>query len=850
MFDAETRRHRARRGIVQIPFSALSVSPRLCVEVFLLGLLVAAPASARCPGDCDRDNQVRVHELLAQVGIALGRVAVDACPTVPGDFGATVEIADLVTAVDGALTGCPSLDFPALTTSYPETAAELPPNEWLRFSFGAALDARDLPLMEVRCPDAVVPVRTRLLAPGSVLLNPLAPLPAGASCRVSWPGGGFDFRVGPELERPAEVFWDRGDARRLTPLPDDYYFAEAVEDGAAGAVPSGILTIPLPEGPADLRQVFNGLVGGTILLNGFSPLAPWVIELSAPPDLSTLPLTPAASLEPLATVQLFDVTPDADTYGERIPFRLEPRTDASVTDVVSHTLLLWPSIPLQERHQYGLIITRRARAVGGGAFAASSAFSACLDEPLPLRAATFNCRDTRVLATHVLEAAQQTQPDLDRDDAALIVRATIRSTGSIANDQVAVQAQMAAAQPPAYEITSVEPGTSSEVAAIVRGTWQAPDWRDANNEFVRDAQGRPAQTRTKPVPFTLALPNAALSGRVPVVMYQHGNPGSSEAEVPSAARRSLAAEGFAVIGFTDILNRELSAGITDRDQAILAQVAPVLAGILTRGKVPDFWAETRAEQIAFLRMIDGLGSLDVLPIGAPDGTPELDLSQPRGYLGISEGANNGPGILPYAPQIRAAALVAGGTRLTEVLIYQSADTFLTSLGALFPSLTPTEIWTGLALFQMLYDEQDAHNHARFIYAAPPAIEGPPRKTSVLLLEGLNDSLVINHATDSLAYTIGLPHLAPVQRAVPYLDVVEGPLQGNLGDDISGAFYQYVPTGIAGIDPTPGCVALPPSSGSEGHYCPQSAAESFRQRAEFFKTALTGTPRIIDPLAAE
>ncbi|MDX2167259.1 MAG: hypothetical protein SF182_09355 [Deltaproteobacteria bacterium] len=825
------------------------IARRSSLVLALSLMLLAAPASARCPGDCDRDNQVRVHELLAQVGIALGRVAVDACPTVPGDFGDTVEVGELVAAVNGALTGCPSLDFPALTNSYPASDAAVPGTEWLRFAFGAALDARDLPLMEVRCGDSVVPVRTRLLAPGSVLLNPLAPLPAEASCRVSWPGGGLDFHVAPEVERAAQVFWDRGDARRLTPLPDDYYFTEAVEDGPAGAVPSGILTIPLPDGPPDLQQVFSGLVSGTLLLNGFSPLAPWVIELSDPPDPTTVPRSPADSLDPLATVQLFDITPDAETYGQRVPFRLEPRTDASVTDVVTHSLLLWPSIPLQPRHQYGLIITRRARAVGGGAFAPSSAFSECLDEPLPLRAAV-HCRDTRRNAMQVLEAAHETAPDLDRDDAALVVRATIRSTAGISNDQVAVRAQMAAATPPAYEITSIEPGSSGQVAAIVRGTWQAPDWRDANNEFVRDAQGKPAQTRSKSVPFTLALPNAALSGRVPVVMYQHGNPGSSEAEVPSAARRSLAAEGFAVIGFTDILNRELSAGITDRDQAILAQVAPVLGGILTRGRVPDFWAETRAEQIAFLRMIDGLGGLDVLPIGAPDGTPELDLGQARGYLGISEGANNGPGILPYAPQIRAAALVAGGARLTEVLIHQSADTFLTSLGALFPSLTPTEIWTGLAMFQMLYDDQDAHNHAPFIYTAPPAIEGPPRKTSVLLLEGLNDSLVPNHATNSLAWSIGLPHLAPVQRAVPFLDVVDGPLQGNLGDDISGAFYQYVPTGIAGIDPTPGCAALPPSSGSEGHYCPQSAAESFRQRAEFFKTALTGTPRIIDPLAAE
>ncbi len=52
---------------------------------------------------------------------------------------------------------------------------------------------------------------------------------------------------------------------------------------------------------------------------------------------------------------------------------------------------------------------------------------------------------------------------------------------------------------------------------------------------------------------------------------------------------------------------------------------------------------------------------------------------------------------------------------------------------------------------------------------------------------------------------------------------------------TGAFFQYVPIGVHGIDPTPGCAVLSPSSGGEGHYCAQSAAESFRQRAMFFTT---------------
>lgn len=810
--------------------------------VFVL-LLLAGSAEARCTGDCGGGGKaVTIEELVLGVNVALGTAAADQCPAYPACDVGPVCIADLIRAVRHALDGCPAPVLPAIVASEPpDGAAGVPRTTWVRVEFAAPVDPADFSdLVGVQCGDVPqIAVRTTALSPTAVVFDPDVPDLPAAGCTVSLPGAEIDFTVAPFAE-PATVHYDRADTRNLAPLPDD-----AFRDPRYG----GQLTVPVPDGPEDVQQLFIGLTTVDLqALSGFSPLAYWTIELSAAVDPASVPLTPAASLEPLASVRLLDVTPDAATYGRRIPFRLEPRSDTNLGGVTTHTWLLFPSIPLTERHQYGLVITRRALVDASRPFAMSPAMAGCFADDGA--APTQECRRIAAVADQLLAAAAVEGPPLDREDVALVLRATIGGTSHIANDQVAVQEQMAAAPPPAYAITNLVAGTSGEVAAIVSGTWQAPDWRQGRY-FRRDDDGRPMQTAVRAVPFTLALPNAALAGPVPIVMYQHGNPGSSEAEVPSAARRSLAAEGFAVIGFTDILNRELSAGIVDDDQAILAQVTPVLEAILADGRVPDFWAETRAEQIAFLRFLDGLDTLDVLPLGAPDGVPDLDPTRPRGYLGISEGANNGPGILPYAPQIRAAALVAGGARLSEVLLHQADTLFLNVLGAIFPNMTPTDIWMGVALFQHLYDRQDAHNHAPFLYRQPVTLSGDSgERASVLLIEGLDDSLVPNHATESLAWSLGpLPHLAPVQRAVPFLEVVDGPLQGNLAAGPSGAFYQYVPTGIDGIDPTPGCAALPPSSGSEGHYCPQSAAESFLQRATFFTSALDAVPLIIDPLAA-
>lgn len=386
---------------------------------------------------------------------------------------------------------------------------------------------------------------------------------------------------------------------------------------------------------------------------------------------------------------------------------------------------------------------------------------------------------------------------------------------------------------------SVEADDHPDVAAVVRGVWSAPEFR-RGAFFARDpVSGRPLLQELRPLEFVLALPASAAAGApAPVVFYQHGNPGTPE-EAVDQARRYLGAAGFAVVGFQDVLSRELGGGARDPATAFALQVSAIVSELLRHGRLVDAWAQTNAEQLAFLRAIEGLKDLDLLPLGAPDGVSDLDLAAPRLYEGVSQGANHAPAFLAYAPEIRAAALVAGGSRLTEQLIHQASSFLLTTFGALLPGLTPADLWFGMALFQAVHDRQDAHNHARFLHREPVELDGSTRRASVLLIGGLEDSLVPNHATESLAWALGpLPHLEPGAREVPILRRVAGPVQANLGADATGAFVHYAPPFVPGVPASPGCR----SGSADGHFCAQSAAESRRQRLRFFESAL-------DPLAA-
>lgn len=83
------------------------MSRTLPLLLLALALVAAAPASAQCPGDCDGDGVVRIDELLASVGRALGTGDPDRCVVADADENGAVSIAEIIAAVDAALDGCP-----------------------------------------------------------------------------------------------------------------------------------------------------------------------------------------------------------------------------------------------------------------------------------------------------------------------------------------------------------------------------------------------------------------------------------------------------------------------------------------------------------------------------------------------------------------------------------------------------------------------------------------------------------------------------------------------------------------------------------------------------------------------
>jgi hypothetical protein len=638
-------------------------------------------------------------------------------------------------------------------------------------------------------------------------------------------GSQISFTVA-EAGAPAVVPYDRNDTKALDPFPDDYYLV------ADPTTRTGVkLDVRVPAVDMGLQGLFAAALEPVNKLDGMSPLAPIAVRLPDVIDPTSIPQTTRDSLDPFATLGLFDIDSKSKDHGKRVPFEAIVRDETNVDGTPSHMLVVFPSTPLRPLGHYAFVVTGRALVTPSRPLEASSFFTKVATS----QASSPDEKRLEPVLANVLTELRGTTPPLRPDDIALALGISVRSVDDIPSDLLSIREQTWAATPPAFTVSSAD-ADKGDVAAIVHGTWSPPSWSTDKKFIDRDPAGAPLHGKPHDIPFTLALPKG--SGPFPIIMYQHGQPGSSEKEVPQLARSGLAKAGFAVIGFTDFANREV---IPDGNVVTLNTDA--LVTLLQNHQLPDYLSLlTHAEQLAFVRMIPTLDTIDVLPLGAPDGKPDLDPTRPLGYFGISQGSIHGSGLLAFTPEIHAAALTVGAGRFTATLVHQLSEVLYKGIGGFFPTFSHADFYAGLSVIQADYDHQDPQNLAAHVYREPLSL-GDPARASILQTEGLGDTEVPFYAVRAGAFALGVPQLEPHARDVPFLESIAGPVRANIDQATTAAFFQYVPDKYTEATPTPGCVS---AGETEGHYCAQIAAEAVEQRLHFFTSALEGTPEILAP----
>lgn len=727
----------------------------------------------------------------------------------------------------------PPHDMPELVGLSPKDgASDVPVTAWVVLEFEQRPQDVVDDDFQLTCDASSVDFEAIPLEDERVVVNPVAKLPATSPCEVAWQGpDGSERRRGFETAgsgKKATVLYDRNGGSVLAPFPDDVW-TQKDSSSKTG------LKVSFPKW--DLSGNSNialDILSKNLDVDGFSPIGSMVVELNDEPDESTLPTTADDTVGPLATVGLFNVDPKSKRYGERVPLYVRVKTAANTDGSKSPSLLLWAARPLEPAGQYGLVVTNRAAVATDRPYVKSDFYRKALDSP-----GTKNEKRAGSLSEQVLEALKETGSPIRKGDLAVATRFTVRTLDKIENSYLAVRKQVQNMNPPSYTVDSVVPETdpSSAVAAVVKGTWKAPDFADRSGWFVnRDMKGVPKNKGTQDAGFVIVLPDDAKNGPVPTLMVQHGHPDTADRLLPCYAREYVAEQGYAVVGFTSHAIRNLE---------IHPQKKPATKGVLNRFLTRHRYADGSyagpiyfAEQLAFVRLLKQWKSLDVLPKGNTDGTNELNVDDLL-YLGQSRGSGVGIPLMAYEPSFVAANLNASGGRRWSYILHPNAHETYQGTTNNFPKLSRAEFYVGLSIVQIWVDSVDPLIHARYIYREPFDLGAGGDRASILFGEGLDDPLVPIESTRTAAAAIGLPLIDPALEPDSYLKTASAPVQGNIDKNTTGAFVQFeVP------ESAPKKLAC--EGKTNGHQWCQGSKPAWKLHFEFFDSALNQqAPKVPD-----
>jgi nucleotide-binding universal stress UspA family protein len=553
------------------------------------------------------------------------------------------------------------------------------------------------------------------------------------------------------------------------PFPFDLFTVEDATTGTGLRVDLGELNTPFIDlgldpgftDAATLRAMMDDL-------DGFGTFAPIVVGLSGEIDATTLPRTPDASVATGSAVFLVDIQSGSDRAGERVPVEVRAEVFTS-GGAPLHALVVVPVVPLLPANRYGLVVTRAVTDAQGLPLGRSADFEAAVGlAPAPAdHAAPDRLERAVAVLAPLLEHLGGTEPPPALED---LAGATVFTTQSATQPLLAIRDFLEGDDPPlAVDLDLDDDGTPdvftvgtlpdppghlpdmTGVGPILRGTFDAPDLRGESGDVVFDESGAPAVSVVRSIPFVLILPADPAAQPCPLVVLQHGHGARKEDALYVAGH--LARAGLATIAIDHVGHGEL-AGLGD-----FINVTDVEA-------IRGTFVQTIVNQLRLFRAIPHLDSVDVVPSGAPDGVPDLDVEGPVGFIGESLGGITGQVATSLEPSVEVVVLnvTCGGIRYL--------------MGAFIGLLVPDELalLETQVVVQTIMDRVDPINFARPIDGSP----GPGGAPAVLMQGIVADHLVPVAGTEALARALELPLVCPCPdgHGVTGLEVVDAPAESR------------------------------------------------------------------------
>jgi pimeloyl-ACP methyl ester carboxylesterase len=569
----------------------------------------------------------------------------------------------------------------------------------------------------------------------------------------------------------------------MTPYPSNRY---AVPDATTAT------GLRLAIGPSTTADPLVSAIASTVTtldeLDGFSTLGGVAVNFTD--DLDPASYTRdtnayAAAGTPMALVDVDPSSPDQGAAVGLVPRYISSNDDPNATGP-EFTLIAEPATPLRPKTMYAFVLSDAIKTTAG----------------IPLVAAP----DTVALLTADAEgdygaSVRAALPVVQSSvgiDPSHVVLATVFTTETVFDAVLAVAADRRAAAPPTLSdtLTVTETGTGVGGDDRVRfaGHFPAPDYRAAkpDGHWHVGAGGMPAVTDVASLEFFLNFSDSTYSGPRPVVIFQHGL--GSDKDSTWGTTQRLASLNVAVIGIDAPEHGSRATPPFPPGQTDLVTASENFFGIdLTDGGFDvaiarDNFRQMACDQLSMLRFIQTLGTLDVLPVGAPDGKPDIDPTRVL-YLGHSFGSVMGATFNALAPEVRATVWNVGGAGLA--MLFEDSGLFSLLTKSLEPpGLTKGELSRFFSTIQGIVDPGDAANYAPHVTMT--GLPGVPnwQPKDVLIEEVIGDTIVPNSSAERYARAAGLAQVQTVAVPIGGLPTLPAPMTGNLPGGATGGIYQF------------------------------------------------------------
>lgn len=640
-------------------------------------------------------------------------------------------------------------------------------------------------------------------------LWPLAPIllvalgvGCGGQCRVPAPGAAaVRFDAPSELEGS---FWAH-------PWPSN---ARLGEDGRLR-----LRAFPNPTGSSTLEQYLEAIGRET---RGFGKSSAAYFSFTGPLDPSSLPASPAQSIEPGSSLAWIDIDPNSPERGRRFPIESRFFAAPATYQDPNHLAILPPyGLVLRDHTTYAVIATEALRAADGSPVGAPDDLLNALDP---------ECIDgaPAVLAT-LLAPLREFLAGAPEERSA-IRAATVFTTRDVVGEMRRIAG--AARREPVPEVRDLAIAGDRTDLYVLTGAIDMPSFQRGTVPFLDPTEGgeiawrpdgEPERTHfeTTRVSFTLPTGRPMPASGWPVVLYAHGTGGDFMSALNEAIAPTLGAQGIAVVSYDQTLHGPRDPTHTDPSLTFF-NLFNIVAG-------RDNVRQGAVDSVMMTRLIQSIA----LPAELLGGAAARFDPDRIAFVGHSQGGLTGAPFIAVEPAIKAAVF-SGTSGVLSITLQERVDpvdmaALLRSLLSLPESEVLDDMHPILNLLQTFIDPADPISYASSYLSDPP--EAAPK--DLLFVEGFHDQMSPARGHEALATAARIPVVSPVHRipaAAPLIDLgtATAPIREN------------APTPAGAV--TAGLIQYP-----EGDHWPIFDIEDAQRRYVAFITSalLEGRARIVE-----